>query len=301
MNNKHFIPKSYVNKGYGYKSDKNLYTIIKAGHTNVTADFCIERDGTYPYNNIHIVMKGKGMVEYKTKKYPVKEGELFILNAFDAHVYESVSDSGIELLWVEFTGGDSTTITKSIIDNASPILTATDMNKISKYINKIISLSIKSSSELIYNDRDKMTKYLVSKLVYSMLIRLYEYSKQSIKDEMPIKEQSAVMMAINFIEQNIGDNLEVERLAGITHFSQDYFSKMFKKVTGESPAKYVCARRIVMAKELLCDENAQIDEIAYRVGFYDSSHFIKTFKKAEGLTPAEFRKQSILYKSQVKF
>jgi AraC-like DNA-binding protein len=113
---------------------------------------------------------------------------------------------------------------------------------------------------------------------------------------MPVSEYSTIKNIMNFIDLNLGENLEVERLAKVTHFSVDYFSKMFKKVTGESPAKHVSKRRIIKSKELLCEDVVQIDEIAYRLGFCDSSHFIKAFKKAEGLTPAEFRRQSMLYK-----
>ncbi len=297
MENEDFISKSYINNEH--EREKRLYTITKAGISKVGYEFCIKRDQTYPYNNIHIVKKGSGIVEYYNKKYTVSEGQLFILDAFNPHIYSANSSQGMELMWIEFSGGDSAVFAKTILQNASPVFAPPNILKISKYINRIINLLLSDSEKIEENNEDKnknKKKYLVSKIIYSLLISLFEFSKDNIKNEMPVSEHSTIKNIINFIDLNLGENLEVERLAKVTHFNVDYFSKMFKKVTGESPAKHVSKRRIIKSKELLCEDVVQIDEIAYRLGFCDSSHFIKAFKKAEGLTPAEFRRQSMLYK-----
>ena len=70
-----------------------------------------------------------------------------------------------------------------------------------------------------------------------------------------------------------------------------YLSRLFRRFLGCSAYEYLTTYRINKAKELLLVESSlEIQEIAIRTGFSDTSHFIAMFKKASGLTPGEFRR-----------
>jgi len=59
---------------------------------------------------------------------------------------------------------------------------------------------------------------------------------------------------------------------------------------------YVLGKRINKAKEFLSKSSVTVEQLAQILGFSSPSHFIRRFKKLEGLTPSEYRKQSLMFK-----
>ena len=74
--------------------------------------------------------------------------------------------------------------------------------------------------------------------------------------------------------------------------STRHVSRLFKKVTGVTFAKFALGHRIKQSAISLFDTSDPIKKIAIDWGFIDSSHYTKTFEKFFGLSPSEFRKQS---------
>ena len=62
---------------------------------------------------------------------------------------------------------------------------------------------------------------------------------------------------------------------------------------GISFSEYLAAYRINIAKAYLLDTRLTISNVAEAVGFGDTHHFSKTFKKLVGMTPAAYRKKSV--------
>src|SRR5262249_60369278 len=70
-----------------------------------------------------------------------------------------------------------------------------------------------------------------------------------------------------------------------------HFARRFKESTGLSPHRYIIARRIERAKELLRgEEDLSLGQVAARVGFWDQGHFTRHFKRLVGVTPRRFRR-----------
>lgn len=68
-----------------------------------------------------------------------------------------------------------------------------------------------------------------------------------------------------------------------------YFSRFFKKETGQTFIEYVTGKKIERAKELLDQTNHSVHEICEMLGYDNQSYFIKTFKAQAGVTPTEYR------------
>ena len=125
--------------------------------------------------------------------------------------------------------------------------------------------------------------------LYYMLAKLHEtetaeyYSSDKYKIIEP---------AIKHLEQNFADpELSSEELAHISDIICVYFRKLFSKVFGESPMRYLQSVRIEKAKALLRGDYMPITDIAENVGFKSIYHFSKTFKKITGYTPSEYTKK----------
>ena len=99
-----------------------------------------------------------------------------------------------------------------------------------------------------------------------------------------------IRKSVAYLNTHYADNISVEQLARLSHYSVAQFRKLFQKLMRMSPSAYVIQVRINAAKTLLKTTDRLIADIATETGFCDHSHFIKTFRAATGQTPNEFRR-----------
>ena len=103
----------------------------------------------------------------------------------------------------------------------------------------------------------------------------------------PIPEEfSALLPAVKHIENNLGENTSIGELASMCFLSESYFRARFKAFSGGvSPADWRNRLRIEKSKELLTSSLWTTEMIAETLGFYDTSHFYKIYKKVTGELP----------------
>lgn len=91
-------------------------------------------------------------------------------------------------------------------------------------------------------------------------------------------------------EMNEG-NVTVDTVAVALCMSSAQFRRKLTAVSGTTPAVYIRTRQMQMAQRIL-DSNADlpINEVAMKCGFYDVSHFTRTFKLVMGVTPTQYKK-----------
>lgn len=99
-----------------------------------------------------------------------------------------------------------------------------------------------------------------------------------------------LIRVVHFIEENLGDALDLETCAREGHLSKYQFCRVFKQHLGMSPMSFVNSMRISRAQELLKRDDLNITQVALNVGFKDHGTFIKAFKKRTGILPSEFKK-----------
>ena len=102
-----------------------------------------------------------------------------------------------------------------------------------------------------------------------------------------------IRRSIVYLNEHYNENITVEQLAKIAHYSVAQFRKLFRNTTHLSPSDYIMQVRINAAKTLLKTTDRRISDIATEVGFFDHSHFIRTFRNRVGSTPFEYRKSSM--------
>jgi two-component system response regulator YesN len=92
-----------------------------------------------------------------------------------------------------------------------------------------------------------------------------------------------------YISKYYADNLTLQLVADHVHITPVWLSKLFKKEKKTPFLEYLTAVRIDKAKLLLNDLQFRIYQVAQEVGYKDSVHFTKIFKKIVGYTPKEYR------------
>ena len=96
--------------------------------------------------------------------------------------------------------------------------------------------------------------------------------------------------AIAMIHSSYGEGLDIKRLAKMVGVSQSQFERLFNRILGTTPCEYLLRVRIAAARALLENSDRTIADIACETGFYDHSHFTRTFKRIVGVSPGKYRK-----------
>jgi AraC-like DNA-binding protein len=96
---------------------------------------------------------------------------------------------------------------------------------------------------------------------------------------------------IRYIDENYNrTDLSLGKLADRTQTSEAYISYFFKEQTGVNFSDYLERLRMAHARTLLEESDAPVNEIAVAVGYYSLNTFSRAFKRANGLSPTDFRK-----------
>jgi signal transduction histidine kinase/DNA-binding response OmpR family regulator/ligand-binding sensor domain-containing protein len=106
-------------------------------------------------------------------------------------------------------------------------------------------------------------------------------------------DEKLIERAIEIIEQHMDDaEFSVETFSNLLGMNRVSLYHKIKSLTNLSPREFFTTIRLKRAAQLIKESGLTITEIAYKVGFKDSSHFSKLFKKQFGKTPKEFMKES---------
>src|SRR6218665_142606 len=100
-----------------------------------------------------------------------------------------------------------------------------------------------------------------------------------------------VNKSIDYIKDNLHEELSLEKLAVLSNFSKFHFHRIFKSVTGVTINEFIKNAKIERALFFLMNNPSKtISEIAIECGFLSISSFSRAFREVKQLTPSEWRK-----------
>jgi len=99
-----------------------------------------------------------------------------------------------------------------------------------------------------------------------------------------------LVMVTDYIKNNLtADDLSQAAMARMAGISKDYFSRIFRSVTGMNYSKWLNMIRMERASELLTHRDMTLTEIAMSAGFQSISSFNRVFRAEKGMSPGEYR------------
>ena len=134
-------------------------------------------------------------------------------------------------------------------------------------------------------------------LLMEFMLTLLEYRKE-LAPELAYEDQNGLsddvlrrmMTVTDYIKNNLtADDLSQGAMAEMAGISREYFSRIFKNITGMNYSKWLNMIRLEKATELLADEGRSLTEIAMLSGFQSIPSFNRVFREEKGLAPGEYR------------
>lgn len=140
-------------------------------------------------------------------------------------------------------------------------------------------------------------KMQVMSLLCTFLFMLYDVLEQN-----HAVEEEAVSLpllpAIDYIYDHYMEQIKVGELAGLCHFSESHFRKVFQKMKGLGPVDYINCIRVREACWMLQNTMEPIRMIGEKCGYLSISSFERNFKKRMGVLPAKWREERRLYRKK---
>ena len=129
----------------------------------------------------------------------------------------------------------------------------------------------------------------INEALQTMTAKLNQMPQQEEEDHAANAGSFLVNQAIAFMEESYQQKLTLQDVADQCYVSQWHLSKLLNRYAEKSFYDILNGIRIQKAKELLKDPSLKIGDISEMVGYADTAHFARTFKKLEGMSANEYR------------
>lgn len=229
-----------------------------------------------------IVKKGSGRLIYHDITYELNSTNCILVNCDQDYTISSQDDLW-ELDWIHFNGISMKSIYDKFIERCGgPCFIATDALTLEKQ-HKVIF-------ELAKSDSYVQDMELMSQLSILLTIVMEQCWNNAVSSKNNVDKSRWIDMQ-DFLIQHFQEEIHLDDLAIQYNLNKYYIVRKFKQLYGVTLNQYITNLRINHAKELLRFTDKTITQIAYESGYNDSAYFTRTFKKVEGISPTEFRKQ----------
>jgi AraC family transcriptional regulator, transcriptional activator of pobA len=160
--------------------------------------------------------------------------------------------------------------------------------------------------EMLLNEYGRLSPYRNAILVNQLIVLLYKTKEMLFTNRAVVSTQNRPAELVTSFKNIISDNfkdlaagkinhiMSVKEISSQLNIHPNYLTNIVKSETNKSASDWIQERTMSEAKAILGNSNRTISEIADALGFTDSTHFAKFFKKMTGNSPSEFRKKAIL-------
>lgn len=226
----------------------------------------------HEFYEIELILSGSGIYTIDGIDYKITENRLFLMSPSSFHAIDFTSDTNIiNFMFVSDVGNcDFLCRLFSEAPHIAMTLSATDT-----------ALFRTLALDMIKNN---YVPYLISALNFLLGKCLLCYSPE------PLTLKNAQMKyALLYIQNHFREDISLDDVARVAHYSQNYFGNKFKEYMGVSLKTYITNLRFSLAEKLLTRTTLPVSEICFSCGFPDYSNFMYYFKKKYGITPRQYR------------
>lgn len=228
-----------------------------------------------------IVMDGEGTLFYENTKHRICAGDCVWIDCTRPYFHESSAEHPWSLKWVHFNG------------NGAKSFYETYLAKGNFYVFHPRSiLPFTEALDQLYlcqQNKSSLMELSANKGITDIITLCFTENESLKQGEFSIPDK--IQQVHTYLTEHYDEKISLEDLAERFFISKFHLSREYKKIYGNTIGNELTYQRISHAKSMLRFSDDSIDTIALKCGFQDSGYFIKVFKKAENMTPLEYRKK----------
>ncbi len=275
-----------MNNGIGFHTRK--IDILR----NATSQEKKKEPHFHNYHEFMYIIRGKARVTINDRVYDAGPNSILAISNLEKHHWRT-----LELPFERYCIIFKPEYFHAVIQD--PVLSSVFRNRPDYFIH-LLQLSQDHSAQLSdlvdqmqqeINTEKPYWEISLRSLFRLLIISLYRNYSSFFPVPTLNKTAALVLEVQKFIENNCQNEINLQDVAKGHYIDRYYLSHQFKKVTGFSFKEYLILQRIAKAKELICHSTENITEIGLSSGFNNINHFIRIFKKYEGITPYQYRKK----------
>ncbi len=261
------------------ETNKKLFgiSIVSGGHIFAPQGRAISRPNGREDYLLFYVAKGSEHF-FLDREVKLTEGAFVIFRPFEKQIHVQRSSKISEFYFVHFQAPADF----DLFGFESSVAYFTETST------KIIDLFEEIKSEL----QEKQSQY-EELCVTKLLNILFLLKRKCEKSTSPFKQyMDEISLAVQVMNKEYEKNHSLEDYAKKCRMSKYHFLRIFKSVVGCTPIEYRNRIRLEHAKELLCDTNQTVGEIALAIGYSSNVYFCNAFKEKFGMSPSQYRKNN---------
>lgn len=232
---------------------------------------------------IHYILEGRGNYMVKEETYSLSAGEGFLIEPNVQTFYQADKDEPWSYVWVGFSGSRAEEYVRDLgLSSGHPVF----------HSGHAAELKLTVVNMLKNNTCTTKDQFLLESLLYSffaILSRDIRIPSGSRKD----LDNLYVRKAVEYIQNNYPYHIRVTDIADYVCIDRSYLYTVFRKYLNVSPHEYLTNHQLTCAVELLTMTELSIDSVAQSCGFTDARSFARIFKAKRGMTPSQYRRQSL--------
>jgi len=234
----------------------------------------------HSYAELFYIVGGDGQFRIEDDLYPVRANQLVIVNPNVIHTEVSYDAHPLEYIVLGIEG-----LELSVTQNAASRFCILDYQGSGDVLTCM--------RHILRETESRQTGYELVCQAYMeiLIIRVTRSTSLSVAATAALPMASRQCAAIrHYIDAHYKEPLDLDTLAGEAHVSKYYLAHAFKREYGISPINYLIGRRIEESRYLLRETDLSLSQIARLLGFSSASYFSQSFRRAEGMTPMDYRK-----------
>lgn len=230
----------------------------------------------------HVRIPGREPFSFGPMQYMLLPADL-------PHEYFPVSDEPWEVGYISFSGTKIEALLEHFGFESCELHNMYDADCIWSVLDKLWKIA---------DDNEEGSEWEGARILYNLLLEL---NRERLNHEQinhkPVSSftdedtsRDVVLKAANYLNEHYNENISLSNVASSLGYTHQYLNKLFHKTYGMSMLQYVQKLRLDKAIILLSSNDViTIKDIAGYVGM-ETNYFIRTFRKATGVTPDQYRK-----------
>ena len=283
-------------RGEGDFKKMNSYPLVT--HSSEPADRSIQILRLFPralthqhsYFELVYVLQGSAVRKMTDAQISVSAGDYYVSNPLVAHGYEDIQE--FEIISCLFLPESCDTALKDC-----PSISSLLSDQVLRF-GVAVDMPI---ADRVFHDTDGSVRRLFKKMEreyadratgYMEMLRCYliQALVRAVRACEALSSNNAVTAVMKYLKDHYAEPLSLNTLSQLAGYTPQYLSSLFSDDVGISIQEFLQRLRVEEACKLLIQTQLSTAEVAAAVGYQDTRHFSKLFRRFQGISPKEYRK-----------